>query len=104
MTAFIVVSRAVRPYLLSMLNWLKSRVSVARRSPCVNAPKLSNLHRKNIQLLYLKSYSTVICINVQKTVNIKIMVFFLPPENVMELKKDHSKCGKEITVFFHQQK
>ena len=28
--------------LLSMLNWLRSRVSVARRSLCVSAPRLSS--------------------------------------------------------------
>jgi len=38
----ITFSSACLPYLLSILNRLKSRVSVARRSPCVKAPKHSN--------------------------------------------------------------
>ena len=37
----IVASSAARPYLLSILNWEKSLVSVALRSPCVRAPRLS---------------------------------------------------------------
>lgn len=37
------ISKALRPYLVSMLYLLRSRDSVARRSPCVSAPKLSSL-------------------------------------------------------------
>jgi hypothetical protein len=52
------------PYLLSILNRLKSRVSVARRSPCVKAPKHSNrfatlYRKKNIYKLRIKINSYV---------------------------------------------